>query len=45
MLSVESQVADWAPPSAAAEKEGGRRLCTVLLDIESGVILHACLVF
>ena len=40
MLRVECGVADWAPPSDAAEKEDGLRLCMALLDIKSGVMLH-----
>ena len=36
---------DWAAPSVAAEKEDGFRLCTVLLDMKFGVMLHGFLVF
>ena len=42
---MECGVAVWAPPSDAAEKEDGLRLCTVLLDIKPGVMLHVFLVF
>ena len=34
------RAADWAPPSDAAEKEDGLRLCMVLLGIKSDVMLH-----
>ena len=45
MWSVECGVTDWAPPSDAAEKEDCLYLCTVLPDINSGVMLHTFLVF
>ena len=44
MYCVECGVTDWAPASDAAEKENGLHLCTVLLDIKSGVMLHMFLV-
>ena len=37
---MECVVAGWVPSSDAAEKEDGLRLCTVLLDIKSGVMLR-----
>ena len=36
---------DWAAQSVAGEKEDGFRLCTALLDIKFGVMLHGFLVF
>ena len=36
---------DWAAPSVAEEKEDGFRLCTALLDMKFGVMLHGFLVF